>query len=205
MDARADKLDAQATYNAAHDAAHTNIPNTEQNLKDAEAAKAKAAAQLATAKKAYEDAQKAYDEAGNIIINIKLVKENISTDGGVAEKWQLLPTALEDTTVPADGTKDTATFYYTSILGGGKTSKQLVDSVELDSSVTQDMYKSFDFDLDVTLKSAQMLYDSDNKTILATAVNGDSTASPPIAGELDANVTLANPTNEATALTWSAK
>ena len=63
------------------------------------------------------------------------------------------------------------------------------------------MYKSFDFDINVALKSAQIVYAEDNKTILPTAANGDGTT----AGELDANALLTDPTSLNTALTWTAR
>ena len=82
--------------------------------------------------------------------------------------------------------------YYTSILGGGETSAQLIDSVELDSSVTDDMFKRFDFDLNVALKSAQIAYDTDGNITTDAA---DTL--------LDANATLETPTSVDSVVNWT--
>ena len=97
--------------------------------------------------------------------------------------WQLLPTP--------NGNDTTAYFYYTSILGAGQTSAQLIDSVELDSSVTDDMFKRFDFDLNVALKSAQIAYDTDGNITTDAATL------------LDANATLETPTSVDSVVDWT--
>jgi len=140
------------------------------------------------------NAKAAYDNGGDLKIYINL-SPDVVTYGGVADKWQMLP-------VPAKGddepyykfANDTAVFYWTGILQPGETSKKLIDSVELDKDTTQNMFKAFDFDLDVALKSAQVTYDEAGN-VLATAAND----------ELDATgVTITDPANEkTTALTWS--
>ena len=71
------------------------------------------------------------------------VKDKTTLTGDTAGKWQLLPTDIN--------TNKEAVFYYTSILGAGEVSSQLIDYVELDKSVNQYMYKYFDFDLNVGL------------------------------------------------------
>lgn len=147
------------------------------------------------------NAKTAYDNGGDLKIYINL-SDDVVTYGGVADKWQMLP-------VPAKGNdepyykfvNDTAVFYWTGILQPSETSKKLIDSVELDKDTTQDMYKAFDFDLDVALKSAQVTYDEAGN-VLATAVNKDGT----FTGELDADVAITDPANEkTTALTWTVK
>ena len=60
-------------------------------------------------------------------------------------------------------------FYLKHILDEGKTSEKLIDSVTL-SPDTQNVFKSFDFDLNVALDSAQITYADDQKTILTDAV-----------------------------------
>lgn len=121
------------------------------------------------------------------------MSDDVVVSGGIADKWQILPVDTVDTDDPADG-KDTAFFYYTSILQPGETSAKLIDSVVLDKDTTQNMYKYFDFDIDVQLKSAQVTYDN-NGSVLATAVTE---------GALDeSNVTIKDPSHEkTTALTW---
>ena len=81
----------------------------------------------------------------------------------------------------------------TSILGAGETSAQLIDSVELDSSVTDDMFKRFDFDLNVALKSAQIAYDADGN------VTADATT------ELDAKAVLPASATTDSAVNWTLK
>ena len=154
----------------------------------------------------YNNAKTAYENCEDLKIYINL-SDDVVTYGGVANKWQLLPTALDDGYINATGAegqdtkKDTATFYWTGILQPGKTSEKLIDSVELDKDTTQNMYKSFDFDIDVSMKSAQVTYDEAGN-VLATAVNKNGE----FTGELDADVAITDPANEkTTALTWTAK
>jgi len=145
---------------------------------------AKVAQTKAEAEAAYESASNDANPAANEIkININL-SDDVGILGTTADKWQLLPN-------PVNG--GIAYFYYTSILGAGETSAQLIDSVELDSSVTDDMFKRFDFDLNVALKSAQIAYDADGN------VTADATT------ELDANAKLpANATTDS-AVNWTLK
>ncbi len=169
---------ARTAYEAAAEAAG-------QDTEDLNAAKAKltAATQaLAEAQAAYENAAPNEENDGVLKINIKL-SDDVTTVGGTADKWQLLPDYI--------GEDKTAYFYYTGILEGGETSTKLIDSVELDSSVTEDMFKYFDFDLNVALKSAQITYDADGK------ITADA------ATELDATPTVATPASLDTALTWA--
>ena len=121
-------------------------------------------------------------DKGVLKININLA--DVVTTTGTADKWQLLPN-------PVNG--GIAYFYYTSILGAGETSAQLIDSVELDSSVTDDMFKRFDFDLNVALKSVQIAKDADGK------ITTDATT------ELDANATLVTPTSVDSIVNWTLK
>lgn len=123
----------------------------------------------------YNAAKTAYDTQNKeLLIYINLA--DVVTAAGEKDKWQLLPTTVVD---------NEAVFYYTGILQGGETSSKLVESVELDKNATQDMYKSFDFDLNVELKSAQINYAEDQKTILTDAA----------VAELDAKPTLYENTN----------
>ena len=161
----------------------TQVGTASTNVATAEANYANATQTLAQAKEAYEKAMKAYTGESVLKININLA--DVVTTAGTADKWQLLPN-------PVNG--GIAYFYYTSILGAGETSAQLIDSVELDSSVTDDMFKRFDFDLNVALKSAQIAMANDGKTILTDA-----------AAELDANATLQTPTSVDSVVNWKLK
>ena len=171
------------TARAAYNGAVTDAGTTSGTVAIAEAdylAKQKA---LAEAEAKYNKAVIAYEGTSEIKININLA--DVVTTTGTADMWQLLPTP--------NGNDTTAYFYYTSILGAGQTSAQLIDSVELDSSVTDDMFKRFDFDLNVALKSAQITYDADGE-ITTDATN-----------ELDANATLVTPTSVDSVVNWTLK
>jgi alternate signal-mediated exported protein len=172
---------AEAEYNSA--VTNAGATGTSGNLDAARTALSNAAQTLANAEATYNELSDTLNSATEIKININL-SDDVTTAGGVADKWQLKPTDLSAT--------DIAEFYYTGILEGAETSSKLIDSVELDSSVTQDMYKYFDFDLNVALKSAQIAYDTDDETILATAATTEIGATP----------TLTNPKDINTALTW---
>ena len=177
---------AQTAYNTAlgnYNAAATNNGTDTTNLETAIANLAAASAAKNAAQDAYEQALNETPSDGILKVNIYL-SDDVVTSGGVADKWQLSPN-------PISG--DVAKFYYTSILDGGETSSKLVDRVELDGSATQDMYKSFDFDVNVALKSAQITYAEDNETILGTS------ATP----ELNKTPTLTDPKDINTALTWN--
>ena len=171
---------AEKDYNDAVTAA-TGNPSASTRLTAAQNNLAKATQTLNETQAAYNNAGTASD--GKLKININL-SDAVTTDGDVADKWQLLPD-------PVNG--GTAYFYYTSILGAGQTSAQLIDSVELDSSVTDDMFKRFDFDLNVALKSVQIAKDADGK------ITTDATT------ELDANATLVTPTSVDSVVNWTLK
>jgi alternate signal-mediated exported protein len=140
--------------------------------------------------KAYNDAAAAYQAAlGNdndLVIYINL-SDDVVTSGNATDKWQLLP-------IP-DGDDTVAHFYYTSILQGSETSAKLIDSVELADTVTQDTYKSFDFDLNINLDSAQITYAEDQSTILTDAVAGTAFE--------NRNANLTQPTSLDTPVLWS--
>lgn len=78
-----------------------------------------------------------------VLINIAL--DNLGSGTGNAEKW----TAITDT-------DKTTTFYYNNDLEEGATTSKLVDSLTMDSTVTQNDYIAFDFDLNVFMESVQV-------------------------------------------------
>ena len=89
-----------------------------------------------------DDADKTNDD---IIINIKLI--NL---GAEEDQW----TAI-DTTADAKA----LTFYYNSILDGGKTTSNFIDAVELDSSVGDEAFLAMDYYLNVHSDSIQAIVD----------------------------------------------
>lgn len=108
----------------------------------------------ATALDAYNDAKLKTGDGSEIKINVIL-----------ANDWDTNWT--RDTR--QDGT-EIASFYLNKILGAGETTPKLVDSVELDSSITKGAYKNLTFDLNVALDSAQITYADDQVTVTDDAV-----------------------------------
>lgn len=124
--------------------------------------------------------------SGNIEIYINL-------DPSFASYWQIEDGVKTKATDPAaQETQEMVSFYLKHILDEGKTSEKLIDSVTL-SPDTQNVFKSFDFDLNVALDSAQITYADDQKTILTDAVQASAFGATP---------TLTTPTDINTAITW---
>lgn len=95
----------------------------------------------------------------DIVIYINL--DNVG-NGSNPDQWKLSPTLVPGATE--------ANFYYTSVLGSGETTSILVDSVELSGDSTNVAYKDFDFDLNVTVDSAQVVVSEDGNYYEPTAV-----------------------------------
>lgn len=218
----ADSYDAQkANYKAQLDQLKTAIDSDVANLKTAITARDNSDPKKATAGTqadydtklaAYNTALETYNTAlanynkaaaeyqaalgnGNDLEIYIYLSDAVVTSTTEANKWQLMPIVSG-----ADG--DTiAHFYYTGILEASKSSEKLIDSVELSKDVTQDMYKSFDFDLNVHLDSAQITYADDQKTITATAVNEKPATGESAFENRQANLTT--PTSIATPVLWS--
>ncbi len=156
-DRETDKDNASGTGTVGYDAAKTAYES--------------ALAAYNTALKNYNDARAAYEAADNTDTNIKIyinLSDDVVTTGNTAaDKWQLIPIVAGN----SDDDK-VAHFYYTGILEGGESSAKLIDSIELDKDTKQDAYKSFDFDLNVHLDSAQIAYEDDQKTIKTDSVTG---------------------------------
>ena len=101
--------------------------------------------------------------SGNIEIYINL-------DPSFASYWQIENGVKTKAVAPAtQETQEMVSFYLKHILDEGMTSEKLIDSVTL-SPDTQNVFKSFDFDLNVGLDSAQITYDDDQVTVKADAV-----------------------------------
>ena len=193
-----------AETTAAQEAYNEALANSDVAAENVKAA----ADNVAKTKQAMDNTKAAYDAAyaadtGELKINIKL--GDVTTEGGVADKWQILPESLEDlynnTTTAEygagdvkDNIKDTASFYYTSILGGGETTSKLIDYVELDETVTKEMFKYFDFDLNVTLNSAQVTFDNDGNYTTDAVITENG---------FNKYAILSDNTSADTAITWS--
>jgi hypothetical protein len=129
------------------------------------------------------------------------IRINLASD--YATNWTYI--SQTDNNVP--------TFYLNTILKSGATSPQLISSVEIDSSVLKDAYKSFDYNLNVTAKSVQVIYNSDGSTVNVTesgdgaSVNAVNTEWKDSTAKLTKNngVTTDTPTVDQVAITWAKK
>lgn len=122
---------------------------------------------------------------GNIKINIEL--DNIGTS---AEQW----TAITDT-------GKTTTFYYNNDLEEGATTSKLVDSVTMDSSVTQNDYIAFDFDLNVLMESVQVAMDANKNESFTTVTSWATAAGATYSDAAGGNGTITN--GEIELIAWS--
>jgi len=140
--------------------------------------------------KAYNEARAKYeanDKTGNEIkIYINLSDKVTTGKATTNDQWQL---------IPIDVQSNIAHFFYTGILGSGDSSSKLIDSVELAPEVSQNAYKFFDFDLNVGLDSAQVVYADDQKTILTTAVEANT--------DIESDAELQTPTALNTVVYWN--
>ena len=87
------------------------------------------------------------------------IKLDIELVDGWATKW----TYVKTTTDKVDDKNDFGYFYYNAILPAGNTTPKLIDSVTLDSTVTQDAYNDLVYDLSVVLDSVQVTKNEDQK------------------------------------------
>ena len=115
----------------------------------------------------YKTIQTNQESNKDIVIYINFKKDVIAKAETTAEnekknKWEFTPTL-----VPGD---TEANFYYTSILGSGETTEILVDSVELSGDTKNIAFKDFDFDLNVTVDSSQVVISEDGNSYETDAV-----------------------------------
>jgi hypothetical protein len=127
----------------------------------------------------------------DIIINIKLSDyadglnpdSANSSDNTVADLW----TRIADTN---------PTFYYNKLVEAGATSKDLIDSITLDSSVTTDAYYSFDYNLAILLDSVQVT-DKDGKQSNDAVVSEWTEVTSTLTWDADDNTKIST-------ITWTA-
>ncbi len=137
------------------------------------------------------------NSADDLIIYINL--ENIDNTGEAANKWQMLPI------LPNNGDTE-AVFYYTNDLEAGHTSTQLINSVTLSEETKSEAYKSFDFDLDIALKSIQVALASDGTELIPGATkSGTPTAVTEFGANIKATATNSDTPNtkEISVIKWS--
>ena len=149
---------------------------------------------------------------GNIKINVYLANILGSTaisssgtgkDAGL--EWATASTDAESWTPVFTGGVASATpvtFYYNNDLEEGCTTERLVDSVELDSSVTQDDYLTFDFDLNVFMESVQVTIGEDGAEGDDSVKPWNGTAGGAVAAAGTKTMDTAN-TNEIASIAWA--
>ena len=180
------------------------------------------AAAYDTALAEYNAAKKNYEDNRELKVYINLSDNVVTSATGLVDRWQIWDSVADDSnddttlgiqlnnvynedgTVQAvgndDGTtkKDTAVFYYTGILEPSETSSKLIDSVTLDSGVNQNMYKYFDYDLNVALKSAQIAYTGNGDETISTVP-----ADTELGKQFGATASLTNNKSLDTAVNWA--
>lgn len=88
------------------------------------------------------------------------VKLNIELANDWAENWTYVQT---NNAPKVDDKNDFGYFYYNNIIKAGYTTPKLIESVTLDSTVTQDAYNDLVYDLTVALDSVQIAKNEDQK------------------------------------------
>ncbi len=121
-------------------------------------------------------------DAGKVKINVTVA--NVGTN---AEQWTYKSAAGK-----------TTTYYYNNDLEEGATTAKLVDSVELDSSVTKEDFIAFDFDLNVKMESIQVTVAENGDEGVAT-VNPWSAGASNVGAKAEATVT----NGEITKIQWN--
>ncbi|MBR2176552.1 MAG: BsaA family SipW-dependent biofilm matrix protein [Clostridia bacterium] len=129
----------------------------------------------------------------DIIINIKLSTntEAAKEQTVSGDKW-FLP-IKEDGSLDLD--TNTVPFYYAQILKAGKTSANFIDSVTLDSTVQKEAYIALDYNLKVTVDSAQVVDDRTTSGTAVTAVNAQTWSTYDATYTADNSVTWAKSTS----------
>ena len=108
----------------------------------------------------------------DIVIDIQLVNvTRYNTPGNAgntpSEQWSAFTSTV--------GSSKYATFYYNNDLEDGDTTARLVESVTLNSKVTQNAFYAFDFDLNVFMDSIQVANDATGNETFSTVSGGWTT------------------------------
>lgn len=94
---------------------------------------------------------------------VAVAGDPIKLDIELASNWATNWTYVKTTTDKVDDKNDFGYFYYNAILPAGNTTPKLIDSVTLDSTVTQDAYNDLVYDLSVVLDSVQVTKSENQK------------------------------------------
>jgi hypothetical protein len=116
------------------------------------------------------------------------IKLRVNLDKDYASYWEMDP----DT-----NNTENVDFYLKKILTAGETSHKLIDSVEMDSSMTSKSYKDLTFDLNVGLDSVQVTYDANQRGYTTETVDADAN----FAGM---KARIDDPMTEGSAVEWTA-
>lgn len=92
-------------------------------------------------------------------------KENILFDLKLADD------TLDNWTLDNIDGNSHVSFYYNKLLKAGETSSQILDSVTLNNTVSSEAYIAMDYNLKVTVDSAQVVEDRTDNNKAVTAVN----------------------------------
>jgi alternate signal-mediated exported protein len=129
-----------------------------------------------------------HNETKDLKIRINLAEEYDSKTNS-STTWTYL--AQKDTSG-----KVVPTFYLNSILASGATSaNNLIASVEIDPSVTDKVYKNFDYNLNVKAESVQVIYNSDGSTVNLLKTGSDASVNAVNTQWSNSVLTLSTKTN----------
>lgn len=110
---------------------------------------------------------------GDITSGANAASDDVIIDIKLATGWNTNWTYKAATSDKVNGINDVGYFFYNKLLAPGATSEKLVDSVTLNSDVTQEAYKDLVYDLTVVLDSIQASpNEAKTNDSYVTAVNG---------------------------------
>jgi len=113
-----------------------------------------------------------------IIVDIAVNTEKVATDE--TKDWTLVTNEankiVDTTTYKNVESGHNLSFYYNKLLGGGTTASEVINSITLDSNVNNGAYLSLDYNLKVTVDSAQVVDDRAVDGTAVTAVNAQEWA-----------------------------
>ncbi|MBR1824582.1 MAG: BsaA family SipW-dependent biofilm matrix protein [Ruminococcus sp.] len=113
--------------------------------------------------------------AGDITAGDNAAIDDVVIDINLASGWASNWTYKAATSSKVNAKNDVGYFFYNKLLAPGKTTEKLVDSVTLNSAVTQEAYKDLVYDLTVVLDSIQVTPDeAKTDTSYVVGVNSEN-------------------------------
>ncbi|MBQ7430664.1 MAG: hypothetical protein IJV29_13445 [Butyrivibrio sp.] len=104
-----------------------------------------------------------------IIIDIAVNTDKVAVDN--SKDWKLVLNEKNSSTFKNVESEHNLSFYYNKLLVGGTTAPDVIKSITLDSNVNNAAYLSLDYNLKVTVDSAQVVDDRSDSATAVTAVN----------------------------------